>query len=94
MRPERILSHEAVLITGLPLRTVQHLAKADKIPGAAMLSSRWTFDEAKLRGWVTEREDATCQRTSIVEDASGARGSGFAARKSDEAYERLLGLRP
>lgn len=49
---------EACYWTGLPARTVQNLAASGKIPGAAKLGGLWTFDRARLRGWIRERERA------------------------------------
>jgi predicted DNA-binding transcriptional regulator AlpA len=55
---ERVRPQDAVVITGLSLRTVQALALRGEIPGAAKLGGSWTFDEAALRNWIKER--TTC----------------------------------
>ena len=45
MKPERVQTRAAAAITGLKLRQVQWMAAQGKIPGAAKLSSRWTFTQ-------------------------------------------------
>lgn len=89
---ERIQSARAAEITGLSIRTVQHLASGGKVPGAAMLSRRWTFDEAKLRHWIASREAAAVQQVAVSVPA--LRKSAIPPSCSpliNETYDRLLG---
>lgn len=91
---ERCRIAEACSITGLPIRTMQHLSARGKVPGAAKLGSAWTYDQVRLRCWVREREEAVeCQATSTAGEGRGGRASRFKAATTDEAYERALGLR-
>jgi Helix-turn-helix domain len=53
---ERGSSEEAMVILGLPRRTVQNMAARGELPGAAKLGRVWTFDLAKLRRHVTMKE--------------------------------------
>jgi hypothetical protein len=53
---ERGTIEQAMAIIGLPIRTVQAMAARAEIPGAAKFGRRWTFDLAKLRKLVAERE--------------------------------------
>lgn len=46
---ERCLTDEAVGIVGIPARNLQDMASQGKIPGAAKIGKRWTFDLALLR---------------------------------------------
>ena len=95
-RPERVSISEAMLIAGRPKRTMQALAAEGKIPGAAKLGGRWTFDERRLRGWIQEQEGETCQRNLPPQRAatgaakSYGRGSWSAALNDDGAYERAM----
>ena len=61
-RAERITREAAVLILGVPGRTVLHLAAMGRIPGAAKIGCRWTFNEAMLRAWIRSREDEVAAR--------------------------------
>lgn len=90
MTPERIRVPAVAAITGLSVRTVQHMAARDKIPGAARLGGVWTFDEARLRAWIREREVA-CQGTSIGAAKHGGAEFSLPAATIDEAYARLIG---
>lgn len=46
---ERCGTRQAVLICGLPQRTLQEKAAAGLIPGARKAFGRWTFDVSALR---------------------------------------------
>ena len=100
---ERIKMPRAVQITGETERTLQAAAAAGLIPGAAKPCKCWTFDEARLRRWIADKERKPCQR-SQNEDAdrrasqrtrsSAAASSGRAfrspAKSSEEAYQRAM----
>src|SRR3974390_3165959 len=59
---ERIVVEDAMLILGLSRRTIQEMAQRGEIPGAAKFG-RWTFDVAKLRAMIADREQETSQRS-------------------------------
>jgi hypothetical protein len=61
--PERIVIEDAVAILGLSGRTIQEMAQRGEIPGAAKFGRRWTFDVAKLRSMIAEKEQETWQRS-------------------------------
>ncbi len=69
--------------TGLSLRTVQSLAAQGKIPGAAKLGGRWTFDLVKLRKWIADEEAAVVERAIWRPGIEGL----------NAACERALGIR-
>lgn len=94
MKPERIQAPAAAAITGLSLWNIQRLAIRGEIPGAAKLGSRWTFNEAKLRRWITHREAEACRRIDTSAVARGTGDFGYTGMSLDEAYERALGLDP
>lgn len=92
--PERVRASTAASITGLSLRCVQSLAAQRKIPGSAKLGGAWTFDVAKLRRWIAQREAEGCPEIST----GGAGYGGAAFRLPDasieEAYARMIGRKP
>ena len=92
--PERIQCHAAAKILGISMRAVQKLAQAGKLPGAAKIGNRLTFNVTLLRQYVKEQEDALCRVTSISAAPSGGAEFRLPAPTRDEAYERLIGLRP
>jgi hypothetical protein len=60
---ERINTAEACRITGLSSRRMQQKAERREIPGAAKFDGIWTFNEARLRAWVADREKDQCATT-------------------------------
>lgn len=58
--PERVKTAQACSITGLSERRLQWWSKRGKIPGYAKILGSCTWDEAKLRAWVAEREAESC----------------------------------
>jgi excisionase family DNA binding protein len=57
----RIQSRAAAAILGVSQRTVQSLAIAGELPGAARIGGTWTFDAEKLTAFLKQRErDAEC----------------------------------
>lgn len=95
--PERVLVSRVCFITGLPPRTVQLLASKGQIPGAAKLGSRWTFNEATVRGWVDQEVKRCQERTRITTSIAGA-PSGMpvlksAARSYEQAYTQMMAKR-
>lgn len=87
---ERIRAKIAADITGLSVRAVQAMAARGELPGAAKLGKVWTFDEARLRAWVRQREAVACRPISTGATASGGRGFRFKGATIDAAYERLF----
>jgi predicted DNA-binding transcriptional regulator AlpA len=61
---ERIQSGRAKQILGISLRSVQNLAARGELPSAAKFKRSWTFDEAELRRYVAEREEANRQQAA------------------------------
>jgi hypothetical protein len=68
---ERVPIEQAAAILGSPDRTVQDLAARGKIPGAAKIGGRWSFDVAKLRRLIKQRERETWQNGKRRPDATG-----------------------
>jgi hypothetical protein len=76
------------------------MAAQGRIPGAAKIFNRWTFEEAALRAWVREREDEISQRSSLKRSAvtvrPGLHASSLRSRidhpgkDSMKAIQRLL----
>jgi hypothetical protein len=59
LKPERGGIDDAVAILGLKKRTVESMALRGRLPGAAKLTNRWTFDLELLRTYV--RDEVTRQ---------------------------------
>jgi hypothetical protein len=68
---ERGTSKQAAAILGLKPRKLQTMSARGEIPGAAKLGRQWTYDLAKLRRFVEQREQA-CQDEKPRPDATGA----------------------
>ena len=66
LRRERDNIDEAVAILGLSRRFVQERAAAGLLPGAAKFGRRWTFDLAKLREHVKEKEAETWEQAKSL----------------------------
>jgi predicted DNA-binding transcriptional regulator AlpA len=82
--PERIQGRAVAAITGLTVRTVQLLSIQGRIPSAAKLGGRWTYDEMRVRQWI-KREEARCQT------AAASEGERLADSAIQDAYDRALG---
>jgi excisionase family DNA binding protein len=65
-RPERIKTAEAALILGLSVRTAQSMAARGELPGAARIGQRWTFNEAKLREFIADKERETERKAANI----------------------------
>jgi Helix-turn-helix domain len=61
---ERIQTGKAKEILGISLRSVQNLAAKGELPSAAKCGRSWTFNEADLRRYVAEREEANRQQAA------------------------------
>lgn len=94
--PERVRCDTVARMTGLAERTVAMMAQRGEIPGAAKLgvgrACPWTFDPAKVRAWIADRERAACP--SIAEARHGGGDARLPAASIAEAYERAIGLKP
>src|SRR6476661_5185285 len=92
---ERISVTDAVLMVGVPKRTLQALALQGKIPKAAKIGRRWTFDVTALRGWIREREIASCPSAEVRPVPSGVAtsyggASKLRGRTSDGLYAQAI----
>jgi len=87
---ERGTSKEAAAILGIKPRKLQVMSQAGQIPGAAKLRRQWTYDLAKLRRFVKQREQA-CQNEKPRAAATGAVVSfGGALRSVGGSYAGRL----
>src|SRR5262245_10844938 len=68
---ERGTAKQAAAILGLKPRKLQAMSARGEIPGAAKLGRQWTYDLAKLRRFVEQREQ-TCQNEKPRRAAIGA----------------------
>ncbi len=88
----RVRAAEVARLTTLSIRTVQDLAIAGKLPGAAKLGGVWTFDPVRLRAWIIERELACLenQEISMSEAQRGGVVSRLPDANTEAAYEQLI----
>jgi hypothetical protein len=94
---ERIRTGRAVEILGIPLRSVQNLAVKGELPSAAKYERNWTFNEAELRRYVAEREEANRQQAAArakPRPRPKHRISKVSSYGSLSAYARALGTSP
>src|SRR5215471_9621332 len=85
---ERGTVREAAKILGLKVRKIQAMSQRGEIPGAAKFRRQWTYNLAKLRGFIRQQERATqCQSNeSPRPDATGGGIlSGAALRSAGSA---------
>lgn len=88
---ERVAIHEAGRITGLKRRTLQAMAAAGRVPGAAKLGGIWSFDVERLRGWLRDQEQKVATSTCEVPRftvASLSTDANIASR-----YKQLIGAK-
>jgi excisionase family DNA binding protein len=96
-RPERIKTAEAAPILGLSVRTVQAMAARAELPGAARIGQQWTFNEAKLREFIADKERETERKAANIRQALGHRPTArpppeyAIQQRYEEAMARLLG---
>jgi Helix-turn-helix domain len=91
---ERGSTAQAMAILGLPPRTIQDRAARGKIPGAAKLGRRWTFDLKELRRFVKQKERETWASARRPQDVFGVArpfgaASRFAAENSDGRFTQV-----
>lgn len=83
--PERGTKYDAASILGIRPRTVTELALLRKLPGAARIGGQWTFDLAKLRQYVADKEREACRNDEPQKAASGAKACFGGAHRSAAA---------
>ncbi|MBS4017466.1 MAG: helix-turn-helix domain-containing protein [Dechloromonas sp.] len=88
--PQRIRAEEAAAMLGISHRGVQALAARGDLPGAAKIGTLWTFDPAKLRRFISEREAECLRKTSINAAESGGCAPPSGASNIEKAYERAM----
>lgn len=86
----RIRVTEVSRLTSIKRRTVQDMAAAGTIPGAAKLGGLWTFDPDKLARWIAQRERQACRQISTYAAPPIGAGSKSPDANTDQAYERLM----
>jgi cytochrome oxidase assembly protein ShyY1 len=69
IKPERINSARARGIAGVSERKMQKKSERGQIPGAIKIDGLWTYDEAKLRAWLNDREKHQCQQRKAAANA-------------------------
>lgn len=89
---ERVSIADAVSVTGMKRRTLQHLAAGGRIPGAAKPAGRWTFDLLLLRNWAQTKnmEILKWQKTYTRGTASTGRALLCVDKHTDAAYRLVL----
>jgi predicted DNA-binding transcriptional regulator AlpA len=100
-RPERIKTAEVALILGLSVRKVQTMAARSELPGAARIGKQWTFNEAKIREFIVDKERETERKAANIREALSHRSTPHDAplsqraveKRYDETMARLLGKR-
>lgn len=94
---ERIRTDQAKDILGIPLRTVQQLARQGVLPSAAQYRRAWTFNEAALRAYVAAQEEIVRRRTGTCSPLPATTLGPVAQPPTNSCqadYEAALGLRP
>lgn len=94
---ERVRASAAAEILGVTIRTVQSLAQRGTIP-AARVGGVWTFDEQKLRAWLSQREIAQCLGNEVEACRKAATGAGTSSGSAStsrvgstaKAYEQAM----
>jgi hypothetical protein len=83
------------------VRKVQTMAARSELPGAARIGKQWTFNEAKIREFIADKELETERRAANIRQALSHRPRGHDVPLSERAVEkgyeeamaRLLGKR-
>jgi excisionase family DNA binding protein len=96
-RPERVKGQEAALILGLSVRTIQNMAARGELPGAARIGKLCTFNEAKLRQFILDKEREIERQAANTRRTFNLREPILSERRVEKAYEeamaRLMGKR-
>jgi excisionase family DNA binding protein len=91
MSSERIFIEDVAKILGIPARSVQAMAAAGKIPSAAKLGRRWTFNERAVRTFL-RNEEIRCQNEkhrAVHIGAMASCGAAFARQASQLSSDPL-----
>jgi excisionase family DNA binding protein len=88
----RIQSRAAAAILGVSQRTIQSLAIAGELPGAARIGGTWTFDAEKLTAFVKQRE-RDAERVVIPFRAPKPQPRPTTSAKVAAAYAALMASR-
>lgn len=83
-KPERIFVEDVSRILGLPSRTVQTMAVQGRLPSAAKVGRRWSFNENAVRALLKE-EEARWQNEKLQKAPTGVMvsyGAAFASKVS------------
>jgi excisionase family DNA binding protein len=92
MSSERIFIEDVAKILGIPARSVQAMAAAGKIPSAAKLGRRWTFNERAVRTFLRD-EEIRCQNEkhrAVHIGAMASCGAAFARQASQPSSDPLI----
>jgi hypothetical protein len=81
--PERISLSDARLLTARSRQWMRKAAVAGRIPGAARIGYRWTFDVARLREWVKGHE--------VKPHTERPQFSFVDMRAADRRYREMMG---
>jgi hypothetical protein len=96
---ERVTIDDALSIIGISTRSLQEMAARGEIPGAAKFGRRWTFDLAKLRAHVKDKEEEIRQAANDrrhPRDAIGGvtrSGRRLASINNEKAGRSILSIR-
>ena len=87
---ERIKAQIAARMLGISLRSVQVMAARGELPGAAKIGRIWTFDVARLRGFVEDKEAECLNQTYSAEMGSIGCAPLSAELSTEKAYLSLI----
>jgi Helix-turn-helix domain len=88
-RPERIKTAEAALILGVSVRKAQAMAARAELPGGARIGNQWTFNEAKIREFIAEKEREIERKAANIRQSLGHRPTSHEAPPSERAIQKL-----
>ena len=86
----RISVSEAAGLLGVSARKVRKWASEGRIPGAAKLLGKVTFDRERLEGYIRRGEEPWANPICIAEAKFGTSGQTLTAKKLEEAYTQLM----
>jgi hypothetical protein len=87
-RPERIKTADVALVLGLSARKVQTMAACGELPGAARIGKQWTFNEAKIREFIVDKERETERKAANTREVPSHRPTAHDAPLSQRAVEK------
>jgi Helix-turn-helix domain len=86
--PERIKTAEVALILGVSVRKVQAMAARAELPGGARIGNQWTFNEAKIREFIVEKERDIERRAANIRQSLSHRPTSHEAPPSERAIQK------